>query len=79
MANEYLRQMAIHEKRFDAMYQEAGAGFSLPDCSMRVLYFLIFSVEPITQQDLIEEMMFPEQTISSSVMKYAREHRHQRI
>ncbi len=71
MANEYLRQMAVQEKRFDAMYREAGAKFGLPDCSMWVLYFFISSGEPITQQDLIGKMMFPKQTINSAVMKLA--------
>ena len=73
MANEYLRQMAVQEKRFDAMYREAGAKFGLPDCSMWVLYFLISSGEPVSQQDLIEKMMFPKQTINSSVMKLAKD------
>lgn len=73
MANEYLRQMAVQEKRFDAMYREAGARFGLPDCSMWVLYFLISSGEPISQQDLIEKMMFPKQTINSAVMRLAKD------
>ena len=73
MANEYLRQMAVQEKRFDAIYREAGARFGLPDCSMWVLYFLISSGEPVSQQDLIEKMMFPKQTINSSVMKLAKD------
>ena len=73
MANEYLRQMAVQEKRFDAMYREAGAKFGLSDCSMWVLYFLISSGEPVSQQDLIEKMMFPKQTINSSVMKLAKD------
>ena len=73
MANEYLRQMAVQEKRFDAMYREAGAKFGLSDCSMWVLYFLISSGEPISQQDLIEKMMFPKQTINSAVMKLAKD------
>ena len=73
MANEYLKQMAVQEKHFDAMYREAGAKFGLPDCSMWVLYFLISSGEPVSQQDLIEKMMFPKQTINSSVMKLAKD------
>ena len=73
MANEYLKQMAVQEKRFDAMYREAGAKFGLSDCSMWVLYFLISSGEPVSQQDLIEKMMFPKQTINSAVMKLAKD------
>ena len=73
MANEYLRQIAVQEKRFDAMYREAGAKFGLPDCSMWVLYFLISSGKPVSQQDLIEKMMFPKQTINSAVMKLAKD------
>lgn len=73
MANEYLKQMAVQEKCFDAMYREAGVRFGLPDCSMWVLYFLISSGEPISQQDLIEKMMFPKQTINSAVMKLAKD------
>ena len=65
--------MAVQEKRFDAIYREAGARFGLPDCSMWVLYFLISSGEPISQQDLIEKMMFPKQTINSAVMKLAKD------
>lgn len=73
MANEYLRQITVQEKRFDAMYREAGAKFGLPDCSMWVLYFLISSGKPVSQQDLIEKMMFPKQTINSAVMKLAKD------
>lgn len=38
---------------------------------MWIQYFLISCDEPITQQDLIEKMKFPKQTINSAVMKMA--------
>lgn len=40
---------------------------------MWVFYFLVSSNEPITQQYLIEKMMFPKQTINSAVMKLSKE------
>ena len=40
---------------------------------MWVLYFLISSDELITQQDLIEKMLFPKQTINSAVVKLEKE------
>ena len=71
-AESYLKQIAVQEKQFDALYRSAGERFELPDCSMWVLYFLVSCKEPITQQDLIEKMMFPKQTINSAVMKLAK-------
>ena len=64
---EYLAKLAVLEKQFDALYRDVGVHFGLPDCMMWILYFLISSSEEITQQDLIEKMMFPKQTINSAV------------
>lgn len=65
--NEYLSEMARQEKQFDAMYRNISEGFAFPDCAMWILYFLSSSDEDISQQELIEMMMFPKQTINSSV------------
>ena len=72
-AKDCLTEIAGQEKKFDALYREAAVNFGLPDCSMWVLYFVISSEAPVTQQDLIEKMMFPKQTINSAVMKLAKE------
>lgn len=65
---EYLSRIASQEKRFDALYRAVGVRFGLPDCTMWALYYLVSSDEPLTQQDLIEKMMFPKQTINSAIM-----------
>ncbi|MDY3212501.1 MarR family winged helix-turn-helix transcriptional regulator [Pyramidobacter sp.] len=70
---DYLTRIAMQEKQFDALYRETSTKFDLPDCAMWVLYFLVSSDGPITQQDLIEKMMFPKQTINSAVMKLSKE------
>lgn len=67
-AKEFLMQISTQEKQYDALYRDAASRFEMPDCTMWVLYFLISSDEPLTQQDLIEKMMFPKQTINSAVM-----------
>ena len=64
---EYLMNIAGQEKQFDALYRTAGAVFALPDCAMWVLYFLFLSPDALSQQDLIEKMMFPKQTVNSAV------------
>ena len=64
---DYLMNIARQEKRFDALYRNAGTLFGLPDCAMWVLYFLSTSEDELTQQDLIGKMMFPKQTINSAV------------
>lgn len=64
---EYLMNIARQEKQFDALYRTAGAVFALPDCAMWVLYFLFLSSDALSQQDLIEKMMFPKQTVNSAV------------
>ena len=69
----YLSQIVAQKKQFDALYREAGIRFGMSDCTMWVLYFLISSDELITQQDLIEKMLFPKQTINSAVVKLEKE------
>lgn len=64
---EYLISIGRQEKQFDALYRNAGALFGLPDCSMWILYFLSTSEQELSQQDLVEKMMFPKQTINSAV------------
>ena len=72
-AKAYLARTAAQEKQFDALYRQAGAAFALPDCAMWVLYYLSSAAEGLTQQDLIETMLFPKQTINSAVMKLAKQ------
>ena len=64
----YLSQIAAQEKQYAALYRTVGSQFGLPDCTMWALYYLVSSEEPLTQQDLIEKMMFPKQTINSAIM-----------
>ncbi len=67
-AKASLALVAKQEKQFDALYRSAGAIFGLPDCSMWVLYYLTISPTPLSQQDLIEKMIFPKQTVNSAVI-----------
>ena len=69
---EYLMNIAGQEKQFDALYRSAGALFGLPDCAMWILYFLSSSEQELSQQDLIEKMMFPKQTINTAVAGLAK-------
>ena len=69
---EYLMSIGRQEKQFDALYRNAGAIFGLPDCAMWILYFLSSSGQELSQQDLIEKMMFPKQTINSAVTGLAK-------
>ena len=65
---EHLSQIAAQEKKYAALYRAVGGKFGLSDCTMWALYYLVSSKEPFTQQDLIEKMMFPKQTINSAIM-----------
>ena len=67
ITDDYLAMIARQEKQFDALYRNAGALFNIPDCAMWVLYFVASSQEVLSQQDLINQMMFPKQTINSAV------------
>jgi DNA-binding MarR family transcriptional regulator len=69
---EFLMNISAQEKQYDALYRGVASRFGMPDCAMWVLYFLIASDETLTQQDLIERMMFPKQTINSAVMGLAK-------
>lgn len=69
---EYLMNIGRQEKQFDALYRNAGVLFGLPDCAMWILYFLSSSEQELSQQDLIEKMMFPKQTINSAVTRLAK-------
>lgn len=64
---EYLENIAGQEKQYDALYRSACAMFGFSDCAMWVLYYLAIADDEISQQDLIEKMMFPKQTINSAV------------
>lgn len=66
-AKNFLTNISTQEKQFDALYRGVASFFGMPDCTMWVLYFLVSSDQPLTQQDLIEKMMFPKQTINSAV------------
>ncbi len=67
-AKDRLVQIAGQEKQFAALYRNIGVRFGIPDCTMWALYYLVLSENPLTQQDLIELMMFPKQTINSAIM-----------
>ena len=64
---DYLSEISAQEKRFGALYRQAALHFGLSECAMWVLYSLISSDKPLTQQELGERMMFPKQTINSAV------------
>ncbi|RLP10717.1 MarR family winged helix-turn-helix transcriptional regulator [Propionibacterium australiense] len=64
--------MGRQDKLFAALYRQAASAFGVSECAMWVLYFIRGAEEPITQQELIELMMFPKQTINSAVSTLAR-------
>ena len=64
---ELIHTMGRHEKQFNAIYRELAAGFSISDCGLWVLYYILIKEEDISQQDLQDLMMFPKQTINSAV------------
>lgn len=71
-AKEALRRVAAQEKQFDALYRSVGTQLRLSDCAMWVLYFIGTADQPLSQQELIEKMVFPKQTINSAVMGLVR-------
>ena len=71
-AVDFLTEIAIQEKQFDALYRNVSSRFALPDCPMWILYHLASTDHPLSQQDLIERMLFPKQTINSAVMYLVR-------
>ena len=68
---EYLTDIGKYEKMFGGLYHAAASRFNLPEVSMWIMYFLIFSEEETTQQTIAERMMFPKQTINSATMSLA--------
>lgn len=68
---QYLTEAGMQEKRYDALYRKCASVFGLPDCAMWILYYLSSSDEELSQQDLIDKMLFPKQTINSSTIKLA--------
>lgn len=67
----YLTAIGTYEKMFGGLYHAASSRFNLPEGSLWIMYFLIFSEEDITQQTIAEQMMFPKQTINSATMSLA--------
>lgn len=63
----YLTRMARLEKQFSSLYRQASNSFGMADCTAWMLYFLHVAGKPLTQQELVERMMFPKQTIHSAV------------
>lgn len=68
---EYLTAISRNEKMFNKLYQAASVKYDLPEGSLWILYFLIFSDEEVTQLDIAERMMLPKQTINSATSKLA--------
>ncbi len=71
-AEDFLAEIGVQEKQFAALYRGMASFFSLSDCSMWVLYYLIALPDDVSQQDLIEKMMFPKQTVNSAVATLSR-------
>lgn len=72
-ASALLSEIGEEERLFGALYRGAARRFGLPECAMWVLYFLAVADGPLTQQSLCELMMYPKQTINSSVAKLAKQ------
>ncbi|MDU2588988.1 MAG: MarR family transcriptional regulator [Streptococcus sp.] len=64
-----MKQLSVQEKEFSSLYRVMAKNFGLSESSVWVCYFLLVNSGDITQQDLVEQMMFPKQTIHSSVKK----------
>lgn len=69
---EFISRITEQEKSNDAMYRKVASIFGLSDCAMWVLYFIFSADEALTQQDLIERMMYPKQSINTAVMGLAK-------
>ena len=63
---EALTRISSNEKMFSSLYRSASAKFDLPDGRMWILYFLLFSNEDVTQQNVAERLMLSKQTINSA-------------
>ena len=68
---DYLTAVSTNEKKFNKLYQTASVKYGLPEGSLWILYFLIFSDEDVTQLDIAERMMLPKQTINSATAALA--------
>ena len=66
-ASKYLTELARQEKQFSSLYREVSGAFGMPECAFWVLYFVVSADNPLSQQELVEKMMFPKQTINSAV------------
>ena len=69
METDFIKQLSVQEKEFSSLYRVMAKNFGLSESSVWVCYFLLVNSGDITQQDLVEQMMFPKQTIHSSVKK----------
>jgi DNA-binding MarR family transcriptional regulator len=68
---DYLTAISRNEKMFNKLYQAASSRYNLPEGSLWILYFLIFSDEDVTQLDIAERMFLPKQTINSATANLA--------
>ena len=64
---QYILDMSMQENRFGALYRYLAASFGISACGMWVLYYLFIAEDDISQQELMQLMMFPKQTINSAV------------
>ena len=64
---QYLWKLAQQERMFSSLYRGVSTSCGLSDCQFWALYYMISTEEPITQQDLVNLMLFPKQTINSAV------------
>ena len=66
-ASGYLDQMAANDRRFGALYRDVAKAFGLSECAMWALYYIHLTEDTISQQDLVELMSVPKQTMNSAV------------
>ena len=66
-SKEYLLEMGAMDKEFSALYRNIALKFNISECAMWILYYLALKGN-MTQQEMHELMMFPKQTINSSVI-----------
>lgn len=68
---ESIEALGRQEKAFASLYRQMAKHFGLSECSMWIFYFLLVTEGQVSQQDLVEMMAFPKQTIHSAVKKMA--------
>ncbi len=66
-ASQYLDQMAANDRKFGALYRDVAKEFGFSECAMWALYYIHLSEDPVSQQDLVELMSVPKQTMNSAV------------